>query len=443
MNGKTGNTEIPAGRHVIVSLGCRVNQAEQAHLQAELAKRGLAPAEENKPAEVAVLVTCSVTATAARQSRQMARRLAKAHPGGRVIVTGCDAQAEPEVYRKEGFEVAGRAFMQDLPDIIATGRDLPEGPPPPPREGPWCIGERAPLAGKSRGLLKVQDGCDAHCAYCIVPLTRGAPRSLPPDQAAKAFAGLGQAGAREVVLTGIHLGRYGRDLGPEHGLPGLVKTLLKAHNGPRIRLSSLEVNEITPELVEMLCAGPRLCRHLHIPLQSGSDKVLRAMGRPYKAAQFAHMVNELAERIPGVCLGADVLVGLPGEDGQAFKETRELLTALPISYLHVFPYSPRPGTRAASMPGRPDTKTAKRRAAELRSLGEAKREAFWAGQVGRALRAVTEQDGKARTDNYCLVELDQTPPPARDITLEVTEMTHSGQKSALKGRVLKYHQEAL
>ena len=443
MTSDRNKPEANTGRYVIVSLGCKVNQAEEAHLASELEKRGLSPAPEGAPGEVAVLVTCSVTAAAARQSRQMARRLARTHQGGRIIVTGCDAQAEPEAYHAEGLEVAGRSLMKDLPEIIARGRALPDSPPLRPEDGPWCPGQRAPLPGKSRGLLKVQDGCDAFCAYCIVPYTRGRPRSLPPDPAAKAFAELGRAGAREVVLTGIHLGRYGRDLDPEFGLASLVKSLLLAHPMPRVRLSSLEVNEITPELVELLIAEDRLCRHLHIPLQSGSDRVLKAMGRPYRTQQFAGMVTRLAEEIPGVCLGADVLVGLPGEDENAFEETKALLKGLPISYLHVFPYSPRPGTRAAAMTGRPDGKTVKQRAARLRELGRVKREAFWQSQVGQTLRGVTEQDGRARSDNYCLVKLDRELPPARDVLLEVTEMIHTGQGAELRGQVRQGKQESL
>ena len=421
----------------MASLGCKVNQAEEAHLRAELEKRGFSPVCGDETADVAVLVTCSVTAAAARQSRQMARRLAKAHPGCKIIVTGCDAQAEAEAYRKEGFLVAGRALMNDLPDLIAKGTPLPACAPPPPQDGPWSPGSRGPLPGKSRGLLKVQDGCDAHCAYCIVPLTRGRPRSLPPELAAESFAELGRAGSREVVLTGIHLGRYGRDLGPGFDLTGLVKTLLEAHQGPVIRLSSLEVNEITPELITLLSTEERLCRHLHIPLQSGCDQVLKAMGRPYRTEQFAATVIRLARDIPHICLGADVLVGLPGEDGKAFTETLELLASLPISYLHVFPYSPRPGTRAAGMPGRPDGKTVKRRAAKLRALGEAKRKAFWSGQVGRVLRGVTEENGKARTDNYCLVELDHDLPAAVNVRLKVTDMIDSPRGARLTGRILE------
>lgn len=424
------------GLYQVASLGCKVNQAEAASLRRDLAGRGLRPARRGQAAATVVLFTCTVTGAAARQSRQAARRLARAHPGAQVIVTGCDAQAEPHAYAGEGFQVLGRSRLARLADIIAQGESLPPGAPPPPDQGPFCQGWEAPGPRRTRGLLKVQDGCDAFCAYCIVPHTRGRPRSLAAGSAAAAFASLAQAGAAEVVLTGIHLGRWGWDLQPRQELGHLIRELLAAHPGPRLRLSSLESAEITDDLLEMLAGEPRLCPHLHVPLQSGSDKVLKAMGRPYTARQYAAKVSQAAALLPGLCLGADVLAGLPGEDEAAFQETLALVSDLPLAYLHVFPYSPRPGTPAAGLPGRPPNQEVRRRSQILRELGRVKRLEFLRSQVGRPLSAVVEGSGLGRTANYCLVQLDPGPRPGQVVKLKARAVDAAGREPCLSQAVM-------
>ena len=302
MTAQTPNNRPAA--FTIAALGCKVNQTEAAYLAGELEGLGLARAGEDEPCSLAVVFTCSVTASAARQSRQMARRLAARHPGALVLATGCDAQMAARTYAKAGFAVAGRNALPGLAASLASGQvGSGQDKPDPPQAGVFYPGVFPPGPGRSRAFLKVQDGCDAFCAYCIVPHARGGPRSLPVRQAAAYFAQLGEAGAHEVVLTGIHLGKYGRELGQGADLAGLVQALLAAHPGPRIRLSSLEVNEVTPKLIWLMGAEPRLCPHLHIPLQSGSDQVLRAMGRPYSARNFGDTVRRLAGDIPR---------GLPG-----------------------------------------------------------------------------------------------------------------------------------
>ncbi|MCB2187497.1 MAG: MiaB/RimO family radical SAM methylthiotransferase [Deltaproteobacteria bacterium] len=415
-------------------LGCKVNQAESHHLGRELAARGWERPAPGEPAELAVLLTCSVTAAAARQSRQMARRLARAHPGATVVVTGCDAQAEPAAYQAEGFRVLGRSELADLAARAARG-EWPTELPGPPDAGSFLPGAWPPGQGRSRGLLKVQDGCDAHCAYCIVPSTRGRPRSLPLDQALEQWNALAAQGAREVVLTGIHLGRWGRDLTPPRELAALVAALLAAP-GPRLRLSSLEGGEVSPELWDLARREPRLCRHFHLPLQSGCDRLLRAMGRPHPTAHFRRTVELLHRELPGVCLGADVMVGLPGEDAAAFRETRDFLASLPLAYLHVFPYSPRPGTPAAQRPGRPPGDLVKARAEELRTLGQGFRERFAASQVGAVLDLVVEGGGRGRSGNYCLVELPGGPPPGSLARMEITSWTPQEPAPLLRGRLI-------
>lgn len=431
-------------RFRVVSLGCKVNQAEAAALAAALTERGWTEAAEGGPAELAVIFTCSVTATAGRQSRQMARRLVREQAGGQVAVVGCDVQAAPAAYAQAGARVVGRAGLAGLADRVdelaadRAGSAAPGPAPPlaPPESGPWCPGWRAPGGGRTRGLIKVQDGCDAACAYCIVPSVRGRPRSLPAAEAAALMVRLGRAGAAEVVLTGIHLGRWGADLTGAPDLTALLRALLAAHPAPWLRLSSLEASEISAELLALMAAEVRLCRHLHAPLQTGSDKLLKAMGRPYSAAQYAATLARAAAALPGLCLGADVMVGLPGEDPADFAQTEALIAGLPLAYLHVFPYSPRPGTPAAAMPGQVPGPVAKARAARLRRLGEAKRQVFLASLAGQRHPALVEGHGLARTGNYALVSLDRAMAAGQVVEVELGRAVATAQGPALAGRVV-------
>ncbi|MCF8031450.1 MAG: MiaB/RimO family radical SAM methylthiotransferase [Desulfarculaceae bacterium] len=416
----------------ITSLGCKVNQAEAAYLASCLEDRGWQRAGAEQEAELVILLTCSVTGTAARQSRQMARRLRRQHPDARVVATGCDAQADPVSYSEAGCKALGRSHLAGLADSL----DLPgEASPPPPDAGAFCPGVQFPGPERTRGLLKVQDGCDAFCAYCIVPHTRGRPRSLPIKEAAASFAELGQARALEVVLTGIHLGRWGRDLSPRAELTGLLEALLAAHPAPRLRLSSLESEELSDGVLALAKREERICPHFHLPLQTGSAALLRAMGRPYRPGQYAERVHAAREAMPGACLGADVLVGLPGEGEAEFAATRDLVASLPISYLHVFPYSPRPGTPAADMPGRPASETVKERAALLRALGREKRLAYYQAQVGRTLWVIIEGSGLGRAANYCLVRLEPALPAGEALQAKITACGEENGQPVLLGSV--------
>ena len=420
-------------RYLVASLGCKVNQAEAASLAAQMQAMGWQQAGDGELVDLALLLTCSVTGVAARQSRQMARRLRRSHPQAQVVITGCDLQAEPQAYTDAGCQVLGRSSLAQWGEILA-GQDLPEyDAPPPPDAGGFCPGVQAPGPERTRGLLKVQDGCNAHCAYCIVPSTRGRSRSLPLEQAAQAFAELGQSGAAEVVLTGIHLGRWGWDLKPRQELASLLRALLAAHPGPRLRLSSLESEELTQEIIDLAASDPRLCPHLHLPLQSGSARLLKKMGRPYGPQDYARTVRAAAAALPGLCLGADVLVGLPGENEQDFQDTRDLLASLPISYLHVFPYSLRPGTRAADMPDHPSPEVSKRRAAVLRELGMAKKRAYYQAQVGRTLEVIVEGSGLGRGANYCLVRLPSVPPTGTSLRVAITGFAEQDGQPLLLG----------
>lgn len=400
----------------VVSLGCKVNQAESAWLKEKLNAEGLGAEEGERVLKI--LLTCAVTATASRQSRQMARRMFE--DSGSLIVSGCDAQINPSFYHGLGAGVLPRANLSFAPTLTSSHLWQGCGPMPAPESGPWVPGMRHPHGTRNRGQLKVQDGCNAGCAYCIVPQTRGVPRSREPLAAKGEFLALAEGGALEVVLSGIHLGRYAYD---DNTLADLITILLGAHPLPRIRLSSLEAMELTSRIIELLATEERLCPHLHLPLQSGSNRVLAAMGRTYKAEEYAEKAWLAYNSINGLCLGADVLVGLPGEDEKAFAETFALLESLPVAYLHVFPYSPRPGTKAVQLAGRPASALAKARAARLRDLGLSKWKAFLQKQIGRKLSVLVESNNLGRAANYSPVRLDEKFEPGQLVEQYIAGMT--------------------
>ncbi|MDR2861118.1 MAG: MiaB/RimO family radical SAM methylthiotransferase, partial [Syntrophobacterales bacterium] len=270
--------------------------------------------------------------------------------------------------------------------------------------------------GHTRAFLKIQDGCNARCTYCIVPQARGGSRSLSPERVLLEIRRLAQKGYREIVLTGIHLGAYGADLSQSAGLLDLLRAIEEDAPEIRIRLSSLEPAEVTDDLIRFAAGSQRLCPHFHIPLQSGDDKILTAMGRTYTAAAFRRLVDRIHERMPHAAIGLDVLAGFPGEDEQAAQRTLHLIASLPISHLHVFPYSKRPGTPAAAMPRQVEEKTKKERTERLRNLGRQKKSAFARLQVGTDMTVLIEggnvkaREMKGLTGNYLTVLLDRHDP---------------------------------
>ncbi|MBI2157598.1 MAG: tRNA (N(6)-L-threonylcarbamoyladenosine(37)-C(2))-methylthiotransferase MtaB [Candidatus Rokubacteria bacterium] len=371
------------------TLGCRLNQVDSQQLQTALEARGFTTVPFAGPADVVVVNTCTVTARAEFSDRQAIRRAARLAPGARLVVTGCWAQTSPGAVAglAEVDLVVGNADKARLPDLIG---DLLGGARPPARVSVSPIAEAtavevAPLArvpGRSRAFLKVQDGCQHRCAFCVVPLARGASRSLEPKVVLDQARRLVEAGHPELVLTGVDLGHYGADLLPRTTLAALLRDLVGLPGLRWLRLSSLLPAYFSEELIEALTASPRIAPHLHIPLQSGSDRVLRAMRRPYTAAMYRRLVERLAAAIPALGLGADVIVGFPGETEEDFAATAGLVAALPFSYLHVFPFSPRAATEAVRLAGRVDTRVVARRGRALRELGRAKHRTFSERLVG-------------------------------------------------------------
>ena len=395
------------------TLGCKLNQYEANDLERQFAERGWRIVAFGEPAGVVVVNTCTVTGRSDQRCRAALRRARRTAPGGTVIAAGCYAEAQREAVAAlpEVDLVLGNAGKSDVfAHLDDEGR---------PRGGrvaaPGATARRTfvpirAFAGHTRAFVKIQDGCDARCAYCIVPAARGPNRSLGEAEVVAQVGALAAAGYREIVLTGIHLGTWGRDLAPRGELAGLLGRLVELPGLERLRLSSIEPTELSPALVAALAASPKICPHLHVPLQSGSTRVLAAMGRPYGPGEYAAVIGRIAAALPEPGIGADVIAGFPGEREEDFEASLELLRGLPVTYLHVFPYSPRPGTPAAVMDGQVPLEERERRAAALRALGREKAAAFRERHVGRVVRALVEgrpgRPASALTGNYLKIQVD-------------------------------------
>lgn len=379
----------------IITLGCKVNQYESAFVEESLIDMGCQNANQGRKADLVVINTCIVTARASYQSRQAIRRAIRENPGAIIAAIGCYGQVFPgELSKISGVDlIAGNKGKSSLPGLLVQARH--HNPPLIVREdfGASTPFEEIPLKGfsdRTRAFLKIQDGCESFCSYCIVPVSRGPLRSLEPDKIIRILKGLEGKGYKEVVLTGIHLGKYGSDLMNGIDLTRLLIEIGRNGFQPRIRLSSLEPTEIERDLIELVASHDWLCRHFHISLQSGDDAVLKRMNRNYSARMFTRVINDINRLVPEASIGVDVLVGFPGESDRAFNNTFDLLRDLPVSYLHVFPYSRRDGTVAARFSDHLDHKRIKERAFLLRCLDRKKREMFWGSLMGETFPILTE-----------------------------------------------------
>ena len=376
-------------RVAFATLGCRVNQADTQQLQAALEARGFSTVPFGAAADVVVVNTCTVTARAEVSDRQAIRRARRANPDARVVVTGCWAQTSADdVAREAGVDlVVGNADKPRLPALVEEVLQARRGPARVEvgdfRGARVAVDPPARAFGRSRAFVKVQDGCQHRCAFCIVPHARGESRSLDLTRVVDQVRGLVDAGHAEITLTGVDLGHYGADLAPRMSLAALLRALVEIAGLRWLRLSSMLPAYFTDEVLEVVTGAPAIAPHFHLPLQSGSDRVLRAMRRPYTVAMYRRVVERLARAIPRLGLGADVIAGFPGERADDAAATQALIEALPFTYLHVFPYSDRSGTEAVARPGHVDRATVARRAARLRALGTAKAAAFRDALVGR------------------------------------------------------------
>ena len=384
-----------------VTLGCKLNYYESCALGEEMERRGYQVVRDGS-ADIVIVNTCAVTSRAGMQSRQEVRKAIKNNPGARVIMTGCYAQYNPEIADSiEGLAaIVGNAGKASIPHWISDNEQLESVALQPESFGfsgfmPADALKARSFMGRSRAFLKIQDGCNAFCHYCIIPFLRGRSRSLGSAEIVAEAKAIADVGYRELVLTGVHLGQYGQDLKPEHDLTFLLEQLLR-ESRLRLRLGSLQPQEVTPTMITLLADEENnLCEHLHLSLQSADDQVLASMGRPYGQKDIMYLAETIKQLNPRVNIGADIIVGYPTETEEAFKNTFHLLTDLPFTYLHVFPYSPRPGTVAAKMKDIVPAKVKKERVMILHELEKAKKTASYKEYINHPLRVIVEQVHKS------------------------------------------------
>jgi threonylcarbamoyladenosine tRNA methylthiotransferase MtaB len=454
----------------IEQFGCRATQADAAAIERQLLERGYAASSDANSADVIVVNTCTVTAAADLQARQSIRTIHRENPAARVIVTGCYAQRAPEeLAALDGVSwVVGNSHKPEIPRIVqevsremeqeiapASTLDVNQGFVPlsmiagethsigrdPARILIGDILEQRELlvapveggeAGHTRPVLKIQDGCNKRCSYCVIPQVRGRSRSLAPRTVIEEIRKLCEAGAREVVLSGIDLGNYGRDLAPHAELGDLLRRILEETPVERLRVSSVEPMDVTADLIAIFVSSERMARHLHMPMQSGSDRILAAMHRWYRTEHYARHAELAREWLPDAAIGADVIAGFPGETEDDHRATLSLVERLPLTYLHVFSFSSRPGTAAAVLRNQVPEQVIARRARELRALGEKKKAAFQIAQTGRAMRVLTlNRSGRdasgpwtrALSTNYLDVRVSGALPANQFLDVEITGVT--------------------
>lgn len=377
------------------TLGCKVNQFETETIEGLFRQRGYDVVEFDEPADIYVINTCSVTHLGERKSRQLIRRATRSNPDAAVVVTGCYAQVSPEdVEAIEGVNVVigtqERELIVDLAEAAKNGHLKIKAVGDIMTAGHF---EDIPLfsaPGRTRAFLKIQEGCTNFCTYCIIPYARGPLRSRPLDSIVREAEKLVAAGFKEIVLTGIHLGAYGREAGGGSNLTAVVKTLLARTAIRRLRLSSLESIEVEDELIDIMQKEPRLCPHLHLPLQSGDDDILKAMNRHYTAEQYRVLIQSIVAKVPDIAISTDIIVGFPGETPAMFANTMAFVAKMDFARIHVFPYSRRSGTPAADYPGQVDEAEKRRRVGKLQTLAEEKAAAFQGRFVGKELTVLFE-----------------------------------------------------
>jgi threonylcarbamoyladenosine tRNA methylthiotransferase MtaB len=407
-------------KYSVVTFGCRVNQADSLALESQLLARG-ATAVAADQADVVVVNTCSVTATADQGARQTIRRIVRANPSVRVVVTGCYATRVPAELAglSNVVQVVPNAIKETVADVVAGHSCLSTAERFNAGDGP-CGGAIAPgVAGRTAFTLRVQTGCDERCSYCIIPSTRGRGQSKSVDGVIRDVTHAVSAGYKEIVLTGVHLGSYGRDLSTRTSLVALLERLAAWPADVLFRVSSLEPMDCTPDVVSLAASSPRIAPHFHLPLQHGADAMLSAMRRPYTSAFYTALVERMVGLMPHASIGSDVIVGFPGETDLQFNESIAVLRALPLSHLHVFPYSDRPGTEATALHPKVHGTVIRERARRVREIGAEMTRRFRAAQSGTVRRALVVDDGSAAvTDNYIKVRLER--PAERNTWVTLT-----------------------
>jgi threonylcarbamoyladenosine tRNA methylthiotransferase MtaB len=439
----------PVSRFYVENFGCRATQADGAAIEHQLLERGFKRADVALNAEVIVLNTCTVTASADQDVRAAVRRIHRQNPDCKVLITGCYAQRAPaELAALPGVSwVVGNSHKHKVADVVCGSTvfvpvaQLGLGEAQEQVALPnVLVGDifahtelmAAPVfdggAEKTRPNLKVQDGCDNRCSFCIIPSVRGASRSLPKSEVLAQVNGLINSGFKEVVISGINLGRWGRDFRHPESFAGLVRSIIEGTDLEKLRISSVEPMDWTTELIQLAAGCDRIAKHAHVPMQSGSDRVLRAMHRKYRPWHYAEKILRIREAMPTAAIGADVMVGFPGETDQDFEATRRMIEDLPFTYLHVFTYSSRPGTKSAEMPNQVPVQVARERNRVLRELAAEKKKQFMCSFVGRELPAITltagdERSTEALTDNYLKVRLRGSHAANRWLAVQVNDVS--------------------
>jgi threonylcarbamoyladenosine tRNA methylthiotransferase MtaB len=461
----------------VENFGCRATQADGAAIERQFQEYGLVRAEAPAQAEIVVLNSCTVTASADQDARAAIRRIHRENPECQIVVTGCYAQRAPqEVASLPGVSrVIGNSHKHQLAEIVVASRQ----PRAAANSGFVPLSSLAPdifvsdifahtelLAApvfdaanqRTRPNLKVQDGCDNRCSFCVIPSVRGQSRSLPLKNILSEITALVNSGYREVVISGINLGRWGRDLSPQptengelgtdncsssHRTPlrqfnfeDLIRAILSETALEKLRISSVEPMDWSDELIRLMAESPRIAKHAHVPMQSGSDRVLRAMHRKYRPWHYREKLERIRAAMPTAAIGADVMVGFPGESDSDFEETRRMIAELPFTYLHVFTYSARPGTPAAAMRNQVPVQVARERNRILRDMAAEKKLAFMRSFVGKTVEAITLNifDGnttEALTDNYLRLRLTGHHQPNRWLKPRVEHVADGALVAAL------------
>ena len=417
-----------AKKFYIATFGCRTNQADSAALREDLLSREFEETRECRQADVIVVNSCTVTHRSDRQVRQLTRSLRRQNPAARLVVTGCYAQRDPRALaRITGVDaVVGNSHKGKIGSIVSTFECEKTHPPTHGKIaaihrndfGNVAAMEMTPAAetgGRTRPFVKIQDGCDAKCTYCIIPHVRGPSRSVPPQIVLRQLHQLVDNGFKEVVLTGIHMGSYGMRLKPRYSLDRLLKEIVGIPGLERVRLSSIEPMQLSRRIIALAAECEKIAPHFHICLQSGSDRILKKMFRPYKTSRFASIVQEIRRCLPDAAIGTDVIAGFPGESEEDHRQTVEFINRMPFTYLHVFPYSDRSGTAASEMTEKVDSRNIKRRGEELRQISEEKNRAFRRRFQGQSLSVLTLNEKKegmrtALSGNYLKAKLDPSMP---------------------------------
>ena len=456
-----GNTNTSTNRYdntvsgyYIQNFGCRAAQADGSSIERQLADLGMRRVEDADSAQIVVLNTCTVTSAADQDARAAIRRVHRQKPEAKILVTGCYAQRAPEeIAALDGVTwVIGNSHKNQIGNIVA-GSKRPEFVP---LSALGCLEtgsssvefapkiyasdifahtelQAAPVFDgieRTRPNLKVQDGCDNRCSFCVIPFVRGQSRSLPIEKRMLEVDALERAGYREIVISGINLGRWGRDFLPQKRFNFLIKSLVERSFFAKFRLSSVEPMDWRDELIALMSSSSGICKHAHVPLQSGSDRILRNMHRKYRPWHYAEKLEKIRSAMPNAAIGADVMVGFPGETDELFEESRRFIEAMPLTYLHVFTYSPRPNTPAAAMPQVP-LSVARDRNRILRAIGERKNREFRASFAGKSLEAITLNQGgsdttEALSDNYLKLEIAGKHPPNRLMKVRITALSNHG-----------------